>query len=224
MKSVDYKFWANYLKEIHNTLGSKSDFALEIGCGTGKLSNYMDGEFLKLYLTDISIEMLKVSKSKYPKICCDMKYLPFNKKFDFVFSTFDSINYIIDNKELINFFKGISRNLNVNGYFSFDVSLKHNSIKHLKELNRKGTYKKIEYVQISEFSEKTSLHTNRIKLRTPEGLFFEEIHIQKIYDFYYYFDVLENSDLYVVECFNAFDFTDGTPDSDRLQFIVKRKI
>lgn len=223
MKNVDYDFWADYLKELHSTIGSKSDLALELGCGSGKLSENLRGEFKELYLTDISIEMLKMNPPDLPKICCDMKTLPFKVKFDFIFSTFDTINYITDNDELKQFFIHITNNLSSKGFFTFDVSLRHNSIKHVKDLNRKGIYKKIKYVQISEFDEETLLHTNEIKIRTPEGLEYEEVHIQKIYDYYYYFDILENSGLYVVECFNAFDFTDGKPDSERLQFIVKRK-
>jgi ubiquinone/menaquinone biosynthesis C-methylase UbiE len=224
MKSVDYSFWAGYIKEIHNSLGSRSDIALELGCGIGKLSDNLKGVFNELYLTDISFEMLKLNRSKYPKICCDMEKLPFKIKFDFIFSTFDSINYIISEKKMLNFFKGIASRLSAKGYFTFDASLKHNSIKHLKELNRKGKFKRLEYIQISDFNEETLYHTNKIKIKTAEGLVYKETHIQKIYDFYYYFDVLEKSGLYVAECFNAFDFTDGTPESDRIQFIVKRKV
>ncbi len=41
------------------------------------------------------------------------------------------------------FFKNIKNNLTKHGSMTFDVSLKKNSIKHLKQLNRKGKYKGI---------------------------------------------------------------------------------
>jgi hypothetical protein len=223
MKSVDYEFWAGYIKEIHQTLGSSTDTALELGSGNGKLSGFLKNEFKRLYLTDISLEMLQKSSSNFSRVCCDMIRLPFKRKFDFIFSAFDSVNYIADDENMILFLKGISEYLTDNGHFTFDVSLKKNSLKHLKKLNRKGKYKGLEYIQRSEFDERTMIHKNLLKIKTPEGKVFKEIHIQKIYDFYYYFDILEKSGLYVTECFDAFDFKDGSPDSDRLQFIVKRK-
>jgi len=152
-----------------------------------------------------------------------MIHLPFKGNFDFIYSTFDSINYIHNDRQLIEFFKGIKNIISDDSFFIFDVSLKHNSLKHLKRLNRNGKYAGIEYKQISEFDEKTGLHINTVIIKTSGGKIYKERHIQKIYDFYYYFHVLEKADLYIVECLEAFSFKDGTPDSERLQFIVKRK-
>jgi hypothetical protein len=106
----------------------------------------------------------------------------------------------------------------------FDVSLKNNSLKHLKSLNREGKYKGIKYIQKSEFDLGTQIHRNELFINLPDGRTYWEEHIQKIYDFYYYFQVLEKSDLYVIECFEAFDFVDANPSSERVQFIVKRKV
>lgn len=223
MNSVDYSFWANYISEIHSIIGKKNDIALELASGDCKLSKYFKNEFKSIYLTDISLEMLKLNRTKHEVVCCDMQYLPFNIQFDFIFSAFDSINYLNSEEILQRFFNNIKLNLRSSGYFSFDVALKSNSIKHLKNLNRKGTYKGIKYKQISEFDDVNNLHINRVEILQPDGNLFNEVHIQKIYDFYYYFEVLELAGFFVAECFDAFSFEDATPDSERVQFIVKRK-
>ena len=224
MSSVDYKFWAKYIIEIHKAFGSSSDVALEIGSGNGKLSKYLKGEFREIYLSDYSFQMLKQNNSIHPLVCCDMLNLPFKKKFDFIFSTFDTINYLYKDEQLKVFFQNIVNIMTPDTIFCFDVSLKNNSIKHLKRLNRNGKYKGIEYLQKSEFDLRTLIHKNKIIIKPPDGNVYCEEHIQKIYDFYYYFQVLENSELYIIECFEAFDFKDAEPSSDRVQFIVKRKI
>lgn len=223
MKSVDYSFWAKYIKEIHSTLGNKNDVALELASGNCKLGKYLSREFKTLYLSDFSFEMLRLNRSKHESICCDMSHLPFKNKFDFIFSAFDSVNYLSNEKKLQDFFNHIKLNMSIEGYFIFDVSLKHNSIKHLKNLNRKGRYRGIEYKQISEFDDINRLHTNKIEIKLNDGKIYKEVHEQKIYDFYYYFEVLELSGLFVAECFDAFSFNDGSSDSERVQFIVKRK-
>ena len=151
-----------------------------------------------------------------------MLNLPFKNQFDFIYSTFDSINYLNEESTLNLFFNRIKNNLKETGYFLFDVSLKKNSEKYEKMLNRKGVYKKIKYEQKSSFDEKSKIHSNIVKLEFPDGKKFEEIHKQKIYDFYYYFDVIESNGLYVVNCFDAFDFKNGSQKSERVQFVVKR--
>ena len=223
MKSVDYSFWANYIKEIHSTLGKKSDIALELASGNCKLSKHLTKEFKSLYLSDISLEMLKLNRSKNNSVCCDMQNLPFKTNFNFIFSAFDSINYLNNEVILQNFFNNIKYHLHKSGYFLFDVSLKHNSIKHLKNLNRSGKYKGIKYKQISEFDDVKSLHINTVEILLANGNNYKEVHIQKIYDFYYYFEILELAGLFVSECFDAFSFNNGSPNSERVQFIVKRK-
>jgi hypothetical protein len=152
-----------------------------------------------------------------------MIHLPFKKKFDFIFSAFDSVNYLYNEELLHKFFDNLRTFLKKEAFFSFDVSLKSNSLKHVEQLNRMGKYRGIEYKQVSNFNEESCLHKNELEIKDRNGKVYREIHIQKIYDFYYYFEVLEKSGLYITECFDAFTFNEGSPESDRIQFIVKRK-
>jgi len=223
MGSVDYKFWAKYIKEIHNTLGQGSDIALELAAGNCSLAKYLNKHFYKLYVSDISVEMLKQSNDDLNKVCCDMTMLPFNNKFDFIYSTFDSVNYLNSTKKLNKYFANIKNSMNLDAILLFDISLEKNSLEHVKKLNRKGKYKNIEYIQKSEYIEDEKIHYNYITFILPNGKIINETHKQKIFDFYYYFEVLENNSFYVVECFDAFTFDDATENSERIQFIVRRK-
>jgi ubiquinone/menaquinone biosynthesis C-methylase UbiE len=224
MKSVDYSYWATYIKEIHSTLGSKNDIALELASGNCSLSKHLKNEFRLLILSDLSLEMLKLGRKKFDSVCCNMLELPFSKKFDFIFSAFDSINYLNDKNQFQHFFKDIKHNLSDSGYFIFDVALKRNSLKYLKELNRKGKYRGIEYKQTSDFDHKNDLHINSVEIKLNNGKVYKEVHKQRIYDFYYYFEVLESAGMFVAECFDAFTFNDASPESERIQFIVKRNV
>ena len=222
MESVDYTFWAKYICEIHSTLGKPNDVAMEIAAGNCKLAENIKNQFAELYLTDYSLEMLKMNQSDYNTVCCNMYELPFKNSFDFIFATFDSLNYLNTEKIFETFLISIRKSLSRDGLFLFDVSLKHNSIKHLKKLNRKGKFNGIVYSQKSEFDSNENIHKNIIQITTENGEKFTEVHKQKIYDFYYYFEALELAGLYVLECFDAFTFNDGKAGSDRVQFVVKR--
>ena len=118
-------------------------------------------------------------------------------------------------------FRGVRNILSDEGIFTFDVSLESNSINNEKFLNRAGEFKNIKYNQKSVYDKNEKVHYNYFNLELADGTLFEEIHKQKIYDFNYYFEVINECGLFVSECFEAFSFEDANKDSERVQFIVK---
>ncbi len=91
--------------------------------------------------------MLNQCTDKLNKVCCDMTALPFKKKFDLILSSFDSVNYLRSNKNLLQLFKEVNNSLTEKGIFTFDAALESNSYKHQKTATIKG---KIERIYLSE--------------------------------------------------------------------------
>jgi len=223
MRSVDYKSWADYLVEIHKLSNPKSGKILELGTGTGKLSNYLSEKFNTIICTDLSVKMLKMNKNvKSYNVACDMTNLPFKNDFSFIYSCFDTINYILSSEKLRCFFIEIEKILTDEGCFAFDVSLINNSLNHQASLNRTGTINGINFEQKSIYSPTTGIHTNEFMLFV-EGQVFIEVHKQKIYNLIEYFEILGKTNLYVENCFNSFTFDDADSESERVQFILKKK-
>lgn len=223
MKDIDYEGWADYIVEIYNDLQIKSELTLEIASGNCKLSAFLKNRIGDVILTDISDVMLSFHGTGLKRVCCDMKSLPFNKKFDFIFSTFDSVNYLLTEKDLLIFFYEIKRLLTSEGFFTFDVSLEQNSLRYEKSLNRKGVFKSLKYVQKSKYDRIRKIHHNVFKIHMKNGKIVEEIHLQKIFDFNTYFQVADKAGLVVKRCFDAFSFEDANLNNERVQFIIKRR-
>jgi len=223
MRSVDYDHWAQYILSIYDLLEIDGENILELAAGNMKLAEKIALRFPQIIVTDVSPEMLKLNNNKLNKICCDMEKLPFKIKFDFIFSTFDSLNYLNTEIKLKNFFMEIASVMTPESFFTFDVSLEKNSLKHEKRLNRKGKFGNIKYIQKSNYDKETQIHWNRFKLKLEDGTIVEEVHKQKIYDFDFYFEVIEDADLYVSHCFETFTYEDADNNSERAQFIIKKK-
>lgn len=224
MAEIDYDAWSLYIKEIKKKNKIKTGLSLEIACGSGKIAEVLQNSIENLYVSDKSLSMLKIIKANnIPKICFDMNFLPFKNQFSFIYSTFDSINYILDKSQLKKFFESIDKILAPKGCFTFDVSLENNSYKVIEELNREGVYQGFYYRQQSSFNKKKKIHENNFLIISPEGEHYEEIHLQKIYEFYDYFSVLENTNLYVSNCYTAFSFDDADPSDERAQFVIKKR-
>lgn len=224
MRSIDYEGWADYIYDISKELRIKEELVLELGAGTGSLAQYLKRYYPNIIITDLVLDMLRVSKQhNLKKVCCNMTSLPFKNKFRFIYSNFDSVNYLIDEGDLEKLFWEVNNLLEEDGIFTFDVSMKSNSVRHQKNLNRRGKYDGIKYIQKSKFDEKTGIHRNIFKVKLKSGEILEEQHLQKIYDFDYYFYLLNKCGLYVKDCLETFTFKNATKYSERVQFVVKKK-
>ena len=224
MKSIDYDKWSLYIYNISKEVPKQKLKVLEIASGTGTIANFLVKKFDDLVLTDKSFRMLQQSPlSSNSRVCCDMTKLPFKNKFDFIYSTFDSVNYLLSKEKFISMLKNVSNCLSDEGIYSFDVSMEKNSVRYQRYLNRKGKFQKIVFKQKSFYNEKSRIHYNIFNITLPDGSEIEEVHKQKIYAFEEYFRFIEDSDFYVHNCYEAFTYKNADENSERVQFILKKK-
>ena len=223
MAKIRYDNWARYLHEVVKHDCPKRSSVLELAAGDGTFAHYFRRFYPRLIISDISPQMVNKKKDGIPRICCDMLSIPFKTKFDLIYSNFDSVNYLLSGKLLVKLFNEVALVLNDGGIFTFDISLEKNSYVHVKRNNKEGVYKGVAYKQISAYNPGTGIHTNKFRIKLANGDEYSEIHKEKIYSFETYFRLIEKTDLYVAECFEMFTFKPGRKDSDRIQFILKKR-
>jgi len=223
MGDVDYEEWANYIIKIAKRFFKKiNPEVLELSSGNCRLASILSKNYPRILVSDLSYFMLKQNKEEnLQKVCCDMTLLPFNKKFDLIISTFDSVNYLLSKRKLLTLFSEIKKVLYPSGIFTFDVSLENNSLDFLESYITEGKCDGYEFKRKSKFQRNIRIHKNIFDFIDQEGNKFREVHKQKIYKFETYFDLIAQSGLYVANCFETFTFKDGNSDSDRVQFILK---
>ena len=223
MDHVNYNLWTKYVYSLSRRYVVKNSPVLELAAGNGKFSDLFKNYYPNMVVTDKSLQMLSSKKNDMPKVCCEMINLPFKKKFDLIFSTFDSVNYILNKKYLLKLFIEIGKALTGNGIFTFDVSLEKNSELYVSNHEKRGRINNIVYEHTSIYNHRNKIHRNIFEIKMDDGTIYKEIHKQKIYPFPVYFELLQKAGLLVKECFEAFTFKDGNENSKRIQFVVKRK-
>ncbi len=225
MRGIDYGIWSDYINVLSRETNKKNPIVLEIACGAGEIAKILNKEFKHYVASDLALSMLnQLNEKGLKKVCCDMTALPFKRKYDFVFSTFDSVNYLLTKEKFMKFLSEVSMVLNDDGILTFDVSLENNSLRYQKYLNRKGKLDGIKYIQRSKYNEKTRIHYNHFEITLADGSKVEEIHRQKIYRFEDYFMFIDNSDFYVSGCYETFTFTNANAETERAQFVLKKRI
>jgi ubiquinone/menaquinone biosynthesis C-methylase UbiE len=223
MRGVKYNKWSKYLLDVVSEyIDKKTPSVLELGAGDCKIARSISKKYHNIIASDISLPMLQQAKNvSVSKVCCDMTSLPFKNKFDLIYSTFDSVNYLLSKRKLLTLFLEVKKVLSVSGIFTFDVSLEKNSLDFEGSYTVEGKINGYSFTRKSKYNSSSRIHKNIFKITDEYGNVKKEIHKQKIYKFESYFDIIEKTGLYVVECLDAFTFNNGNQNSERVQFILK---
>ena len=221
MSHVNYELWADYVYNISKPYINQKSSILELAGGNGKFSDIFIKFYQNIIISDISFEMLSSGINNLSKVCCEMQSLPFKTKFDFIYSTFDSINYLISKKDLLKLFIEVQNILSKDGIFTFDVSLEKNSLRHAGDSPRTSRSNNIRYKHLSLYNKNSRIHKNIFEIKF-NGTTYKEVHKQKIYPFELYFDLLEKANLFVINCYEAFSFEQAKSSSQRAQFVVRK--
>jgi ubiquinone/menaquinone biosynthesis C-methylase UbiE len=102
---------------------------LDIACGEGTFALEMAKSGYHVTGVDYSLDMLELARKKIINkkqnikfLYMDMRSLKFLEEFDIVTCWFDSLNYLLDKKDLEDTFKGVSKALKKGGLFIFDMN------------------------------------------------------------------------------------------------------
>lgn len=102
---------------------------LDLACGEGTFAIAMAKRGLRVTGVDLSPDMLAIARERSAKegievnfIQQDMRSLMLRGRFDLVTCWFDSLNYLLEIDDLAQTFTGVSRVLDKNGVFIFDVN------------------------------------------------------------------------------------------------------
>jgi SAM-dependent methyltransferase len=102
---------------------------LDIACGEGSFAVEMSQKGFSVTGIDQSPRMIKLALEKNGDEGCgakffvkDMRELQFKEDFDLVTCFFDSLNYLLSVKDLMQTFKGVYQALRPGGHFIFDMN------------------------------------------------------------------------------------------------------
>ena len=121
MDDYDYFMWSNYIIDLFNHYDLKPRDILEMACGTGNLTYHLANNRYNLVAFDLSSEMLAIAYEKLRKfknvklLNQNMVNFNINMNFDCVVSVCDSINYILNEEELLKCFENAYKHLRNNG-------------------------------------------------------------------------------------------------------------
>ena len=132
MDNIPYEEWKSYLKELLKEYGVQDGLVLDLGCGTGTMTELLAADGYDMIGVDNSEEMLEIAREKQIKSGHEILYLLQDmREFELygtvgaVFSICDSLNYITEPEELKQVFRWVNNYLDPGGIFIFDFNTEY---------------------------------------------------------------------------------------------------
>ena len=129
MDNIPYEQWAKYLCEILQENGVSDGLLLDLGCGTGSMTQLLAKKGYDMIGVDSAPEMLQIAMEKKEASGQDILYLLQDmREFELygtvrgVVSICDSMNYMTDTTDLLQVFRLVNNYLDPGGVFVFDLN------------------------------------------------------------------------------------------------------
>lgn len=228
MNKNKYLQWKKLISRIVRKYRIEKLNVLDLACGTGEISRILfDMGFEKVIGVDKSKEMLRKAREKCPDIRFiqqDISNLKIDDKFDLVVSFYDSLNYLISDRQMISMFKGVFSHLKPKGVFLFDV----NTREHVKVFQKRDPQivEHPDCIAIFKSGGRKRLWELQIDLfTTNDGKLYKrdiENHVERGYDENDMVKILKKTRFKILETITEEKEYNGKKYKSRLYFLVQR--
>lgn len=233
MEEVPYIKWVDYIEKIWLKYNLDVKLVAELGCGTGNITIPLAKKGYDMIGVDLSDQMLNKAQEKSKNLELDILFLlqdmtefELYGTVDSVVSICDSINYILEEDELLEVFRLVNNYLNPNGLFIFDMNTEHKFKNVLADNTFSDTSENSAYTLENFYDEEEMInefYTNFFLKDEETGLYnrFEEIHHERAYTVETIKILLEKSGLKFIGAFDELTFNEFSDKSERIFFVAR---
>lgn len=228
MSHVNYKLWAEYIKNLFQYADRDIKKIVDISVGTGNLLPFFENGDYAYFGSDLSIHMIRQARKKNelsqkPLIVSDATNISFSsKKFDAVLFLYDSLNYLPDIKSVNKLFGEVNRILKSGGVFIFDIITDILCQTYYNNFDEKETWGKKGYQRHSYYNQKERIQYNDFTIILGDKIFIEK-HCQKVYmenEIQFY---LKKNNLELLAQLDDFTYLTANESSERIHFVCVKK-
>ena len=233
MDNVPYEEWAAYVRGILTEYGIGRGLVLDLGCGTGSLTECLARAGYDMIGVDSSEDMLEIAMDKRGRSGLDILYLLQDmREFELygtvraVVSICDSMNYILDYADLVQVFRLVNNYLDPGGIFIFDLNTEYKYEALMGSRTFAEDREDGSFIWYNEYSPEDHINEYDLTLFVREGkLFrrFQETHYQRAYSPAEVRRAAAEAGMEFEACWDAFSRDPVKPDSERMYMVFREK-
>ena len=212
MDETPYEEWCMSIRSILKQYGILDGLILDLGCGTGKMTRLLRQAGYDMIGVDSSEEMLGIAMEHQEDagilyLHQDMREFELYGTVRAVISVCDSMNYMLEEDELLAVFSLVNNYLDPGGIFLFDMNTLYKYREILGEQTICENREEGSFIWENYFDEETQINTiMTFFIREADGRYqkFEETHFQRGYAPDKIKELAERAGLEWIGCYEAY--------------------
>lgn len=232
MDNIPYEEWAEYLTDLLKEYLVSDGLVLDLGCGTGNMTEQLAKAGYDMIGIDNAEEMLEIAMEKKAQSGHDILYLLQDmREFELygtvkaIVSICDSMNYITEEEDLVKVFRLANNYLDPKGVFIFDFNTVYKYSEILGNQTIAEDRDECSFIWDNYYYEHEQINEYELSLfiREESGLYrkYQETHYQRAYDLETMKSLIKESGLEYITAYDAFTKNAPTDESERIYVIAR---
>ncbi|GLB30309.1 methyltransferase [Lacrimispora amygdalina] len=234
MDNIPYEDWCSYVTGLLKEHGVKDGLVLDLGCGTGSLTELLADAGYDMIGVDNSEDMLQIAMDKRAESGKDILYLMQDmREFELygtvraVLSICDCINYILEYRDLVEVFRLVNNYLDPGGVFIFDLNTVYKYEKVMGDTTIAEDREECSFIWDNYYDGDTKINEYDLSLfiREKEDLYrkYTETHYQRAFTIGEIREALKEAGLEFLEAYDAFTRNPVKETSERIYLIARER-
>lgn len=231
MDNIPYREWGEYLIDLLKEYDINDGLLLDLGCGTGTMTEILSEAGYDMIGVDNADEMLNIAISKREQSGHDILYLNQDmREFELygtvrgIVSICDSINYITEEDDLLQVFKLVNNYLDIGGLFIFDLNTEY-KYRQIGDATIAENREEGSFIWENNYYEEEMINEYDLTLfiRGEDGRYdrYMENHLQRAYPLNRVKELIEEAGLEFVTAYDAFTHEPVKAESERVYVIAR---
>ena len=236
MDETPYEAWADFVEKKLKEAGIEDGLVLDLGCGTGSVTELLAKKGYDMIGVDISDRMLDIAMEKRTRSGLDILYLQQDmREFELygtvraVISLCDSVNYLLEEEELLETFCLVNNYLDPDGLFLFDFNTVYKYQTVIGDSTIAENRDDCSFIWENYYDEESNINeydlTIFVRQEQEKEMFrrFTETHFQKGYTLQTIKDLVERAGLCFVEAMDADTHGPVREESERIYVMAREQ-
>lgn len=232
MDETPYEQWCEFLVQTLEKYKVPKGLVLDLGCGTGTLTEMLSKEGYDMIGVDNSSQMLAIAMEKRELsqenilyLMQDMREFELYGTVGAVISVCDSLNYLLDEEDLVQTFKLVNNYLDPKGVFIFDFNTVYKYQEVIGDATIAENREECSFIWENYYHEEEEINEYDLTIfvKQEEDVFrkFEENHFQRGYRLEQMKQALEEAGMEFVTALDADTHEEVTETSERIYCIAR---
>lgn len=234
MDNIPYEEWNEYLTGLLKTYGVREGLILDLGCGTGTVTELLASAGYDMIGVDNSGEMLQIALDKREEsgnpilyLLQDMREFELYGTVAAVVSICDSMNYILETEELTEVFRLVNNYLDPGGIFIFDLNTVYKYEAILGESTIAENREESSFIWDNFYDSETGINEYDLSLfmKEADGRYrrYDETHYQRAYTLEEIKESLKQAGMEFVTAYEAFTENPPSDTSERIYIVAREQ-